>query len=186
MIRALLLALALAGCEGQVHVESVPIAQADPTKEADWPGIYGYRRPHYVFQRKNQFPARNPMWTPDSLTKEADWPGLNEGHSALSWGYRSGDGAALVRLPGADGRYEWMAWPALVDTVKARNPDSLTVTNATPRTLLLEQECVVTLAKPGSTQTVALEGSVTIREEASYDAEPWPQDDTMNEGHTAR
>lgn len=46
---------------------------------------------------------------------------------------------------------------------------SLTVTNATPRTLLLEQAHVVTLARPGSTQTVALEGSVTVREEASYD-----------------
>lgn len=90
MTRALLLlALALAGCEGQVHVESAPIAQADPTKEADWPRL--------------------------------------------------------------------------------AQPCSLTVTNATPRTLLLEQECVVTLAKPGSTYTVALDGSVTIREEASYD-----------------
>lgn len=54
-------------------------------------------------------------------------------------------------------------WPRLAP------PCSLTVTNATAHTLLIEQAHVVTLAKPGGTYTVELGGPVTIREEASYD-----------------
>lgn len=168
MTRALLLALALAGCEGEVHVES----EGD-----DWyPGKYVNKA--LVEMAKARAQGRRAIFVNASdstavlatYTSGQRWDIRVAGHdrvklladSAFVIGYEPPLIVESAPIAQADPTTE-ADWPRLAQ------PCSLTVTNATPRTLLLEQAHVVTLAKPGSTQTVALEGPVTIREEASYD-----------------
>jgi len=141
MIRALLLALALAGCEGQVR--------ESPAVPEDW---YPLKHTYEAFARMDSI-AQADTSRPRGTVLWPAWP-----PAGSDAGFVHPDSAIAQADPTTEADWPWLAQPC-----------SLTVKNDTQHTLLLEQAHVVTLAKPGDSLTVELGGLVTIREEGSYD-----------------